>query len=514
MGSWRARPRPRQSSHAQGSGNVGYVEVGVLWISAGLAFVAPTLATQWEVLAVRIFALSFLANLATIPTILLSSKTPQGKSGWILVVLGMPGLGAALYWIGGRSRLKRRVQRLRHVRSAGVQDTERRFHEALLQHHGTGLAPGLVRTAEVLGGFPPYPGNDVRLLIEGPAALASAIEAIDAARDHVHLETYLIRADRTGRAVVSALARAATRGVSVRLLYDSLGSYGTSRKLFRPLRRAGGRVAAFLPVGPCHPGMRVNLRNHRKLLIVDGNVAFTGGRNIANEYAASDGWRDIQVRIAGSAALGLQRTFLEDWQFATGDDLAAPVYFEPAALAGSVPVQVISSGPDQDVRQIEELFFASIANARTRVDIMTPYFLPPEPLRAALFAAVLRGIPVRLLVPAKTDHAPIRLAMEGVLPQLMSAGLQVWACPTMLHGKVLVVDDEWATLGSANMDARSLRLNFELNVAFPHRPTARALRCLIDREIAASRPLTLEELRVGVLGSLLRNAAGLFAPIL
>jgi cardiolipin synthase len=474
----------------------------------------PSLALEWEVLVVRGYAVSLLVNLATIPVILLSPKTPQGKIAWILVVLGVPGGGLAFYWIWGRSRLKRKVLTLRHGRASYVEAAERPFREAVVRQLGGGLSAELARTAEVMGAFPPYPGNDVLLLAEGPEAFAAGLEAIDGARDHVHVATYIIRADRTGQQAVAALARAAARGVDVRLLYDSWGSLRTSRKLFRPLRRAGGHVAAFLPVGLLHPGLRINLRNHRKILVVDGRIAFTGGMNIANEWAGLNRWRDVQVRIVGPGALGLQRVFLEDWQFATGDRLADKRYFRGAAPRGEVPVQVVAGGPDREVSQIEELFFAAIATARKRVDIMTPYFLPPEPLVAAIRAVVLRGLPVRLLVPARTDHLPVHLAMQAVLPRLMERGLEVWAYPRMLHGKVLVVDDEWGTLGSANMDARSLRLNFELNVAFPHPPTATALRTLIDHEIARSRRLSVEELRFGLVGTVLRSAAGLMAPIL
>ncbi len=473
-----------------------------------------TLALDWEVALARVYALSFLLNLATLPPILLSPKTPQGKIGWILVVLGLPGIGFLLYWIGGRSRLRRKVILLRHGRASYVEAAERPFRESVVRQLGSGFSPGLVRTAEVMGAFPPYPGNQVRLLTEGPSAFAAGSEAIEGARHHVHVETYIIRADRTGHETIAALARAAARGVEVRLLYDSWGSHGTSADLFQPLLRAGGRVAAFLPVGLLHPGLRVNLRNHRKVIVVDGHTAFTGGMNIADEYAEANRWRDAHVRVAGPAALGLQRVFLEDWQFATEERIADERYFRAAVPQGDVPVQVVAGGPDRETSQIEDLFFAAIAAARKRVDILTPYFVPPEPLMAAIRAVVLRGLPVRLLVPSRTDHLPVRLAMEGILPRLMAAGLQVWGHPRMLHGKVLVVDDEWGTLGSANMDSRSLRLNFELNVAFPHPPTAVALRALVDREIAESRRLAPEDLRFGLGGRLLRNAAGLMAPIL
>ena len=473
-----------------------------------------TLALSWESLVVRVYALSFLLNLATIPVVLLAPKTPQGKLGWILILLGAPGVGLLLYWIAGRSRLKRRVVLLRHGRASYVEATERPHREAVARQLGSGFSPGLVRTAEVMGAFPPYPANELLVLADGPSARAAMLEAIDGAKDHVHVETYIIRADRTGEAIVAALARAAGRRVEVRLLYDSWGSHGIPSHLFRPLLRAGGHVAAFLPVGLLRPGLRINLRNHRKVVLVDGHTAFTGGMNVADEYMDANRWRDAHVRIRGPAALGLQRVFLEDWQFATDERVADERYFRGGLPRGEIPVQVVAGGPDRETSQVEDLFFAAIAAARLRVDIVTPYFLPPEPLMAAVRAVVLRGLPVRLLIPAMTDHRVVRLAMEGTLPRLMGAGLEVWGYPRMIHGKILVVDDEWGTLGSANMDSRSLRLNFELNVAFPHPPTAVALRELVDREIAQSRRLGPEDFRFGLGGRLLRNAAGLLAPVL
>jgi cardiolipin synthase len=471
-----------------------------------------TLAISWEPLS--IYGLGILCGLATVPVILLAPKSAQGKIGWILVVLGLPWVGLLLYWIGGRSRLKRRVLRLRGVRGVTIRGLDRPLRASLDRLSGHGVATEMVRTAEIGGAFPPYAGNDVLPLIDGPSAFKAGLEAIDAAKDHIHVATYIFKTDRTGRGTLAALTRAAERGVEVRVLLDAVGSFRTSSKFFEPLVEAGGRVSAFLPVRPFWHVLRLNLRNHRKIIVVDGHTGFTGGMNIADEYADADGWRDIHVRVRGPAAMGLQRVFLEDWHFATAEVLDDPRYFAGVSIRGDVPVQVVAGGPDQESHLIESLYFGAIAAARRRVDVLTPYFLPTEPVYAAVKGAVLRGVPVRLLIPAKTDHVAVRLASEAVLPELMGLGVDVWGYPRMLHGKVLVVDDEWGTLGSANMDARSLRLNFELNVAFPHAPTAKALREIIDREIAQSRRLYAEDLRFGLGGRLLRNAAGLLAPIL
>jgi cardiolipin synthase len=411
--------------------------------------------------------------------------------------------------------LKRRVLRLRHVRGAGTVPLEKTIATALgTAQRGAGLAEEVVKAAAVDGAELPYPGNDVLPLATGPAAAAAVREAITSARDHIHLQTYIFKSDRTGSGVRDALVAAAKRGVAVRVLFDALGTYRTSRRFFAPLVAAGGAVNAFLPLGKGLRNLRVNLRNHRKILVVDGGTAFTGGMNVADEYADAEGWRDVHCRIRGPGAAALQRVFIEDWHFATEELLDDPRWFAGCSPCGDVPVQVVTSGPDLEQPRIESLFFAAIAGARKRVDVMTPYFIPPEPLEAALCDASRRGRRVRLLVPAKPDHVVVRLAARPVLERVMAEGVEVWAYPRMLHGKVLVVDDAWGTLGSANFDNRSLRLNFEVNVAFPHAGAAKRLREVVDDQIAVSRRITAEDLDLGLGRRLLSNAAALLAPIL
>lgn len=481
------------------------------WLDAALPEVGP----RW------LGWVHLCAVLATVPVVLLSRKSPQGKLGWLLALVALPWLGLVLYWGLGRDWLHRRVLRLRHARTASLEPTDRVLDAARLQVQAShaagralGVAPELVLAAQSEGVCAPYPGNEVLALADGPAVFAAAREALAGARDHIHVLTYIFRDDRTGRGVRDLLVQAARRGVQVRVLFDALGTYGTSRRFFRPLVEAGGQVASFLPLGKGLRNLRVNLRNHRKILVVDGHTAFTGGMNVADEYATADGWRDVHARVRGPAALGLQRVFVEDWHFATGDLLDAPRWFPEVAPAGEALVQVLASGPDLASPVIETTFFAAIAAARERVDILTPYFVPSEGLEAALADASRRGRRVRVVLPQRPDHRIVGLAADTVVPRLMEEGVEFWASPRMLHGKVMAVDDAWATLGSANMDTRSLRLNFEVNIAFPHAPTARRLREVIDLHLRDCRRLVPADYRFGLGGRLLRGVAGLFAPVL
>jgi cardiolipin synthase A/B len=457
------------------------------------------------------------AVLATVPFILLARKSPTAKLGWLFGIVAIPWIGLFFYWVLGRDWLNRRVLRLRHARVVSFEPTDRMLQSQIAAMRAAprgNVAQEVVLAAEMEGVAAPYPGNAVLPLAEGPAAFEAAREAIEAARDHVHVLTYIFKDDRTGKGVRDRLVAAAKRGVEVRLLFDALGTYFTPRRFFKPVEEAGGKVAAFLPVWAGLRSLRVNLRNHRKILVADGGVGFTGGMNVADEYADAHGWRDIHVRVRGPAALGLQRVFVEDWHFATGELLDQPRYFPEVPACGDVPVQVLSSGPDKTTSPIENTFFAAIAGARKRVDLLTPYFVPTEALEKALGDAARRGRQVRVVVPERPDHKIVALAADTIVPRLMAEGVEFWAYPKMLHGKVLAVDDAWATLGSANVDNRSFRLNFEVNVAFPHAATARQVRDVIDTQIAVSRRLTPEDYAFGLPGRLLRGAAGLFAPVL
>jgi cardiolipin synthase len=473
-------------------------------------------ASLWDFVLVRLYVVGSILGFAAIPFIVLSRKTSQSKVAWIFALVGWPWFGLLLFLVFGRSHLQRKVVRLRraHVPALGAVDA--RVARTLGGHRGRAplLTRDLVTEALATGGVPPHPGNAVDVYAEGDEAFRVIGAAVARAEHHVHVETYIFRSDRTGHMVLEALGDAARRGVQVRLVFDALGSYGTKARFFEPLEQAGGRIAAFLPFGSPTRLFRLNLRNHRKIVVIDGHTAYLGGRNVGDEYRNDPTWRDLHGAVRGPAACAVQRVFIEDWHFATGELLDDDSYFSRARVEGEVPVQVLADGPDTEANLLEDLLFSAIAGARNRVDLATPYFVPTESLHAAIRSALGRGRRVRMLFGRIVDHRVVRWAGESFLPDLLHAGLEAWVHPGMVHSKVLVVDDEWGTFGSANFDARSLRLNFELNVGVPHAATARRLREYVDREIAHSVRVTADDVRHGVLGRLLRSAAGLFAPVL
>lgn len=454
----------------------------------------------------------WLLGLALVPAILMSRKLPQAKIAWLLAVTGFPWIGAFLYVTFGSRSYHRRVMRRRSAHTGtdrlGVQRVFHRFRRRRKN------VTDIIGEIERAGAFPPVPGNDLILLTEGPATFAAGRLAMRAATRHIHLVTYIFKDDATGVETVKLLAAAAARGVEVRVLHDGAGTFATRSRCFDPIRQAGGKVVSFLPISPFVPGLRLNLRNHRKLLIVDGAVALTGGRNIGDEYATGVNWRDVHAQVRGPVIEMLQRVFAEDWYLATGEALDAERYFKPPPAAGDVPIQVVPSGPDQPDPLAPELMFGAITAARETIDIMTPYFVPTEPIEQAMRSAARRQRRVRLLVPEDIDHHVVRWATDSYLPRMIEAGVEVWRHPHMVHGKVVIVDNNWATLGSTNLDMRSLFLNFELNLAIPHVATATALTRHFEQELARSRRLTLDDFRAPWYTRLMRATANLASPLL
>jgi cardiolipin synthase len=470
--------------------------------------------TAWEVVSQWAYWAGIAFAFVLLPFVLLSKRVPQAKIAWILGIFGFPWVGAFLYLTLGRNRLKRKVVVLQRRRVQRFAEVDRLLQQCAVTPGAAECIAPVATVAEEAGSSRApraVPGNEFTLLASGPDAYASAREAITEARHHVHVVVYIFKDDRTGLRVIEGLVAAARRGVEVRVLFDGLGSLRTRRSVFDPLEEAGGRVAAFLPLNTL---LRVNLRNHRKLLVVDGTTAFTGGMNVGDEYALHGDWHDVHGRVRGPVVPSLQRLFAEDWYFATEELIDASVYYPATPPAGDVPVQVLASGPDQEQPLAEEEMFALLASARKSVDVMTPYLVPTEPIEAALKSAARRGRRVRLLMGEKIDHRLVRWAGDSYLPSLLEAGVETWLHPAMIHGKVVIVDDRVVSYGSTNLDARSLRLNFELNLTMAHGPTAERFVQHMNSEIAASRRLTPEDLVCRFPTRFMRSAAHLLSPLL
>ena len=442
--------------------------------------------------------------------VLLYKRNVGAAVSWIGIAWLSPFLGALLYATMGVNRVKRRAQRLRRQRLPPTIAEE----EALADPTDP-LTP-LDFAIGRLTGLPCEPGNRIEVLHSGDQAYPRMLAAIAAAEKSVGLMSYIFRADKAGEAFHQALIQAQRRGVQVRVLIDGVGGGYFWSGTYNHLRRAGVPVARFLhSYFPLRMPF-VNLRNHRKVLVIDGRLGFTGGINIGAENIGADNpphiVLDTHFQLEGPIVEQLTDAFADDWLFTTGEKLLTDHWFPPLEKAGTVTARVVTSGPDEDMEQIEYVALHAISCAHKSVRVVTPYFLPPDPLTLSLGLAALRGVRVDIVLPEHSNHAVLDWARRIPLRPLIEAGCRVWLMPAPFdHSKLMVIDESWTLIGSANWDTRSFRLNFELNVEL-HDPD---FASTIGAVTPAARRLTLAELDGDPLPIRLRNsAARLLQPYL
>jgi cardiolipin synthase len=483
------------------------------------------IARFWQDIAGWAVLLNVVLTVATLLWVMHLKREPMSAIAWCLAVLMLPFLGPALFALFGYQTIHRPIEKRKRRRRAYRELAQDAPAEA---NPGGGSPPVdvparwevLARLAHHPDGFPVTAGNHLSFYQTGGPAYAAMLEAIAGAQHHVHIEFFIFRPDESGRRFIDALVAAAKRGVEVRFLYDSVGSYALSSRMLRELRAAGGKVAAFLPLLNPLYRVRINLRNHRKILVVDGRTAFTGGLNIGNEYVGESPkfgyWRDTHFRIAGPAAESLQRVFLEDWHFATNEPVRGADYYPRAPFPGTSPVQVVHSGPDSEYKAIRETYFAGILRGRKRVWIASPYFVPDAGLRDALVLAAREGVDVRFLGLFRPDKWVPFLAARYYWGDLLAAGVKVYQYARgMMHSKYVLVDGEWASVGTANTDNRSLHLNYEVNCLVYDAAAVAELEehylndlewsVRLDPGVFATRPFA---------SRLAENAARLLSPVL
>jgi cardiolipin synthase A/B len=443
--------------------------------------------------------------------ILLYKRNIGTSISWMGIAWLSPFLGGALYFALGVNRVKRRAKRLRRERS----------HLFLVDE----LAPNAPDAGPLapleyaigrLTGLSAEADNAVQLLRNGDEAYPAMLAAIDAAKKSVGLASYIFRDDAAGDAFIAALIRAHKRGVQVRVLIDGIGSGYFWSGTYDRLRRAGVPVDRFLHSYFPWRTPFLNLRNHRKLLVVDGRIAFTGGLNIgAENIQAGDPQHpvlDTHFRVDGPVVEQLVEAFADDWLFQTGEKLLSDEWFPTLEPAGQAIARVVTSGPDEDLEQIEFVAMHAISCARHSIRVVTPYFLPPEVLTTALGLAAMRGVTVEIVLPEHSNHTMLDWARRVPLRELLAAGCHVWLRSAPFdHSKVMTIDDSWSLIGSANWDIRSFRLNFELTVEIQDEGFARNLADVTR----GGRELLLAELDHDPLLLRLRNnAARLLQPYL
>lgn len=466
-----------------------------------------------------IFLGAHLLGLGTSIHALMTVRTSQGTIAWIVSLNTFPVVAVPAYWVLGRSRFQGYVVE-RRARDRTNDPEARRVVELLAPLVPDGsISPGATIAAQRLAHFPYLGGNEVELLIDGEATFRSVFEGIDRAREYVLVQFYIVHDDRIGRELADRLIARARAGVSVRFLYDEIGS-GDVRGHYRARLEAGGvEVAPFGTTRGRGNRFQFNFRNHRKIVVVDGVEGWIGGHNVGDEYLGRDPaigpWRDTHVRIAGPAALGLQVSFLEDWSWATGEALSSRVAWrvEPR---GSSAVLVLPSGPADRLETASLMYQQAIQAARRRLWIASPYFVPDDAVLASLHLAALRGVDVRLLVPDRSDNAIVDAAAYGFFATLIESGVAIHRYRGgFLHSKHLVIDDRTAGVGTANLDNRSLRLNFEVSAVVEDPKFAAEVAAMFTRDLEKSRRMTLEEVEARSFPKrLLTRAALLFSPIL
>jgi cardiolipin synthase A/B len=456
--------------------------------------------------------------------IVMERRSPQATLAWIFALAWLPYVGIFLYFLIGPRRLTRKRRRYALARSRVVQITPEMREAGLPEHQAAELDPAVRQLTDLVhraDASRPVRTDRLEILFNGDACFDSMEEAIRQARHHVHLEYYIWEPDRTGTRFRDLLCHKAREGVHVRLLLDAIGSASLGRRFLRPLLQAGGEVAWFnrISFSRLRPGM-MNFRTHRKIVVCDGRVGFTGGMNVCDDQAASvseeRAWRDTHARLEGPVAHWLQRVFLDDWYFATGGGPNHAEYFPCDSDGASGPwVQIVASGPDCDRYAIHKLYFAAIAAARRRVLLTTPYFVPDEAILEALVTAAMRGADVCILVPRRTDSLLVSAAARSYFDDLLRAGAHVYEYgPNMIHAKTLVVDD-MAFVGTANMDNRSFRLNFEVMVAIYDAASAELLAAAFIDDLRFAKPYTGRlAKRTPFRERLIQSTARLFSPLL
>ena len=441
---------------------------------------------------------------------------------WVGFIWFVPLLGTVLYLLFGINRIRRRAVSLRGspARPAGsVSGPDApAFTDGLLPD-----AMYLRSLAQLVGrvvGRPLIGGNSVDALVNGDAAYPAMLSAIASACRTISLSSYIFDHDRSGLLFVEALGDAVRRGVEVRVLIDDAGARYSWPSIIPSLRQAQVPVARFLPTFAPWRLMTMNLRNHRKILVVDGSVGFTGGMNIRQGNRVAEGPRqpvqDLHFRLAGPVVAQLQECFVADWAFVTGESLQGEKWFPPLTSTGTLLARTIPDGPDEDFEKLRLTLLGALACARTSVQIITPYFLPDPALISALNLAALRGVQVDIILPRKNNLPYVHWASRALWWQVLQRGCRIWLTPPPFdHSKLMLVDGCWTFVGSANWDPRSLRLNFEFNLECYGQELAAQLAALVRVKLENAESVTLEQIDSRTLPLKLRDGvARLLTPYL
>lgn len=410
--------------------------------------------------------------------VFLERRKPENIIAWLTILTFLPIIGFVIYIIFG-SGLSVRTRRMIRKKSISERDIIRNI-EGIQTLDEARVNDELIDNRELVSmcynyGSYPLPGNDVKIFTQGEETIKTLKNDLLQAKSSINIEYYIFANDRIGKEIMRILCDKAREGLDVKLIYDSIGSRKAPRRFFSQLEKAGGQIGEFFPpfMHIRLLNLKVNYRNHRKIVVIDGKIGYTGGVNLREDHLGHDKkltpWRDTHLRIMGSGVYGLQNIFLDDWRYCKNDSTPPRLYLENGyfpspKICGDATLQVLASGPDSQVQKIKETFVKMITCAKERVYIQTPYFIPDDVFFAALRIAVRSGIDVRIMVPRKPDKRTVYLATLSYLKEMSQMGVKTYLYNGFLHSKMLLVDDNLLSIGTCNMDNRSFGLNFENTV--------------------------------------------------
>lgn len=458
-----------------------------------------------------------LALISVIVVLISQNRHPVSTLAWILILCFLPGIGLVMYYIFGTQKKKSRLvkdSRISELKDQVVSSNEDSIRRELPDGHSD-IASLLWMTNKAV----PLGGNDIKVYTRFDNMFDDLLADLASAKDHVNIEFYIFEDDRIGRRLAEELTALVRRGVQVRVIYDSAANL-TRAKFYRRLRQNGVKVKAFLPIMLPILSTTTNNRNHRKVVVIDGKIGYTGGMNIAERYSTGirgGVWRDTHLRIEGPAASEIQTAFLVDWEFCAKEHLNGSRYYPRISQCGNAIAQIATSGPMDEWNVTMQGMMRMITQAKEYVYIESPYLIPTEPVLMALRNAALSGVDVRLIVPIQGDRGVlVPLATRSYVEDVMVAGVKVYFYRKgYLHAKTLVADGTMATVGSTNLDVRSFEQNFEINAFIYDREVAQTLKEAFMDDIQDSIPVDIEKWRKRSRWNKFKESfARLFSPVL
>lgn len=449
-----------------------------------------------------IVAIVLLVNISlSFSLVFIERKEPTTTWAWLLIMLILPGIGFVIYLLLGqnfsRERLFKEKKKLDKYKRFELSKNWAKNRE---EHYADQKYIDLIKMNFNHSGADYTLGNDVQLFFNGEDKFKQLILDLKNAKRYIHIQYYIFRRDSLGKEILKILEDKASEGLEVRFLVDSMGSYTLTKRLLKKFINNGGKFEIFFPGILPHINTRVNYRNHRKMVIIDGEYGYTGGFNVGDEYINLDKkigfWRDTHIRIKGEAVNDLTDRFLLDWGYASGEDIEEfeQYYSKNPYRNGKCGVQIVTSGPDHNEEYIKNAYIKMISNAKKNVYLETPYLVPDEPMLDTIKIAALSGVDVRIIIPGKPDHPFMKWAASSYCGDLLEAGVRIFTYNKgFIHSKTIVADTEVSTVGTANMDIRSFRLNFEVNAFIFNQQLAKEMEQQFLIDIDESNELTVQE---------------------